>query len=176
MLLLFVIALLQINTMVLSDFTKTSTLNGWYTVNDDVMGGRSVCSFAINKQGNALFAGQISLENNGGFSSIHYRFPPLEITDYQILMLRVKGDGKRYQARIKNRAGDYYSYIAYFTTTRDWQDVRIQLTEMYPSFRGRTLDLPNFLGGEIEEFALLIGNKKEEAFSIEIDKIQFMKE
>jgi len=78
--------------------------------------------------------------------------------------------------RIKNRAGDYYSYIAYFTTTGEWHDIRIPLKDMYPSFRGRTLDMPNFEGGKIEEFALLIGNKREEAFSIEIDKIQFLEE
>ncbi|QIA09886.1 CIA30 family protein [Draconibacterium halophilum] len=164
------------NTMVLYDFTKTATLDGWYTVNDDVMGGRSTCSFELNQQGNALFTGQVSLENNGGFSSVHYRFPSVEITGYQFLALRVKGDGKRYQVRIKDRAGDNYSYIAYFTTTGEWQDIKVPLKEMYPSFRGRKLDLPNFAEGEIEEFALLIGNKKEEAFSIEIDTIQFLEE
>ncbi|WP_319500331.1 CIA30 family protein [uncultured Draconibacterium sp.] len=176
MLLLIVIAFLQMNTMVLYDFTTTTALDGWYRVNDDVMGGRSTCSFKINEEGNALFTGQISLENNGGFSSVHYRFSPLETTGYQFLMLRVKGDGKRYQVRIKNRAGDYYSYIAYFTTTGEWQDIRIPLKDMYPSFRGRTLDMPNFEGGKIEEFALLIGNKKEEAFRLTIDKIELLKE
>ena len=176
MLIFIVITLLQINTMVLYDFNKTSTLDGWYTVNDDVMGGRSTCSFGITEQGHALFTGQVSLENNGGFSSVHYRFSPVEITGYQFLALRVKGDGKRYQVRIKDRAGNYYSYIAYFTSSGEWQNIRIPLKEMYPSFRGRTLEMPNFNESKIEEFALLIGNKEEEAFSIEIDKIELLEE
>lgn len=164
------------NTKVLYDFTKTVTLDGWYTVNDDVMGGRSTCTFKLNEQGNAVFNGQISLENNGGFSSVHYRFPAVETTGYEFLLLRVKGDGKRYQVRIKNRADDYYSYISYFPTSGDWQNIKVPLSDMYPSFRGRTLDLPDFSGSEIEEFALLIGNKKEEAFRITIDKIELLKE
>lgn len=176
MLVFIVIAYLQMNTLVLYDFSKTATLDGWYTVNDDVMGGRSTCSFKLNEQGNAVFQGQVSLENNGGFSSVHYRFPAVETTGYNFLLLRVKGDGKRYQVRLKNRAEDYYSYIAYFTTSDDWQDIKVSLCDMYPSFRGRTLDLPNFTGGKIQEFALLVGNKKEETFSIEIDKIRLLKE
>ncbi|WP_303925793.1 CIA30 family protein [Draconibacterium sediminis] len=176
MLVFILIAFLQMNTMVLYDFTKTATLDGWYTVNDDVMGGRSTCSFEINPEGNAVFQGQVSLENNGGFSSVHYRFPAVETTGYNFLSLRVKGDGKRYQVRIKNRADDYYSYIAYFSTNGDWQDIKVPLSDMYPSFRGRTLDLPNFAGGKIEEFALLIGNKKEEAFRLTIDKIELLQE
>ncbi|HYQ57366.1 MAG TPA: CIA30 family protein [Draconibacterium sp.] len=176
MLVLIVIAFLQMNTIVLYDFKKNAMLDGWYTVNDGVMGGRSISTFKLNEQGHALFSGLVSLENNGGFSSVHYRFPAVETTGYQFLVLRVKGDGKRYQVRIKDRAGDNYSYIAYFSTNGDWQDIKVPLHDMYPSFRGRTLDLPNFKGGKIQEFALLIGNKKEEAFSIEIDKIQLLEE
>lgn len=175
MLFLILIAFLQMNTKVLYDFTKTDSLDGWYTVNDDVMGGRSTSTIELTPQGNAIFKGQISLQNNGGFSSVHYRFPAINTTGYKFLMLRIKGDGKRYQVRIKNRAGDTYSYIAYFSTNGEWQNIRVNLKDMYPSFRGRTLDLPNFdEGGEIIEFALLIGNKKEETFNIEIHKIELL--
>jgi NADH dehydrogenase [ubiquinone] 1 alpha subcomplex assembly factor 1 len=174
--LIIIIAFLQMNTQVIYDFTKADKLNGWFIVNDDVMGGRSTCSFAIDENGNAVFKGQVSLENYGGFSSVHYRFDPVSTDGYRFIMLRVKGDGKRYQVRIKNRASDYYSYIAYFETTGEWQNVKVNLNKMYPSFRGRKLDMPDFEGGKIEELTLLIGNKKEEDFRIEIDKIQLLKE
>jgi NADH dehydrogenase [ubiquinone] 1 alpha subcomplex assembly factor 1 len=176
MLLLIILAFLQMNTKVLYDFSQTSTTDGWYIVNDGVMGGRSNSTLTLNKQGNAIFQGSISLENNGGFASVRYRFPPLETKSYAYLSLRLKGDGKRYQVRIKNRASDYYSYIAYFETTGEWQNVKVNLNKMYPSFRGRKLDMPDFEGGKIEELTLLIGNKKEEDFRIEIDKIQLLKE
>jgi hypothetical protein len=43
---------------------------------------------------------------------------------------------------------------------------------MYPSFRGRKLDKPNFSEDYIEEIAFLIGNKSEEKFQLLIDKIE----
>jgi hypothetical protein len=42
---------------------------------------------------------------------------------------------------------------------------------MYPSFRGRKLDAPNFSHDNIEEIVFLIGNKKNERFELIIDKI-----
>jgi hypothetical protein len=42
---------------------------------------------------------------------------------------------------------------------------------MYPSFRGRKLNQPNFSKDSIEEI-LLIGNKKKEEFKLLIDKIE----
>jgi hypothetical protein len=43
---------------------------------------------------------------------------------------------------------------------------------MYPSFRGRKLDQPNFSDDYIEEITFLIGNKKEEDFQLLIAKIE----
>ncbi len=161
---------------VIYDFRASDKIPGWYTVNDDVMGGRSTCTFKLTDAGYAVFEGHVSLENYGGFSSVHYRFDPLNINGFRLLSLRVKGDGKRYQVRIKNRESDYYSYIAYFETTGQWQTVKIELASMYPSFRGRTLEMPNFQGGQIEELALLIGNKTEEDFRLEIDRIELLED
>jgi len=42
---------------------------------------------------------------------------------------------------------------------------------MYPAFRGRKLELPNFSESTIEEIAFLIGNKKNEDFELLIDSI-----
>jgi NADH dehydrogenase [ubiquinone] 1 alpha subcomplex assembly factor 1 len=42
---------------------------------------------------------------------------------------------------------------------------------MYPSFRGRRLDLSNFSSDSFEELTFLIGNEKKEKFELVIDKI-----
>jgi len=44
---------------------------------------------------------------------------------------------------------------------------------MYPSFRGRKLDQPNFSKDCIEEIAFLFGNKSQEKFKLIIDKIEW---
>jgi len=83
----------------------------------------------------------------------------------------LRGDGKKYQFRIKSNARDYYSYIAPFLTSGEWQEIVIPLGDMYPSFRGRRLNQPNFSNDSIEELTFLIGNKKSERFKLLIDKI-----
>ena len=42
---------------------------------------------------------------------------------------------------------------------------------MIPTYRGRSLNIPNFSANEIQEVRFLIGNKRAENFRLEIDKI-----
>jgi hypothetical protein len=88
-------------------------------------------------------------------------------------VVRLKGDGKRYQFRVKANLSDNYSFIQYFETTDDWQTVKIPLAEMKPVYRGRDVNRPNFDADHIEEIRFLIGNKKPQDFALEIDKIMF---
>jgi NADH dehydrogenase [ubiquinone] 1 alpha subcomplex assembly factor 1 len=156
---------------IIFDFTKDSDISLWRVVDDVVMGGVSEGIFRLNQDGNGLYSGKVSLDNNGGFSSLRYRFNEKDISKYSKIILKVKGDGKNYQFRVKNNFRNFYSYIKTFATSKDWQLIEIQLSEMYPAFRGRKLSLPNFSSDEIEEIAFLIGNKKDESFRLEIDKI-----
>ncbi|WP_218588591.1 CIA30 family protein [Cyclobacterium lianum] len=158
--------------LLLFDFSATEDWSGWEIQNDGVMGGISSSSLQKTAGGNALFAGSVSLENNGGFASLQYHFPSKNIVGYQTAVLRLKGDGKRYQFRIKENLSDRASYIYTFTTSGDWQTLEIPLKEMEPVFRGRKLDLPNFSADSIQELRFLIGNKKEEDFRLEIKKIE----
>ena len=43
---------------------------------------------------------------------------------------------------------------------------------MYPVFRGRGLNQPNFSGKYLQEIGFLIGNKRAEKFNLIIDKIE----
>jgi hypothetical protein len=93
------------------------------------------------------------------------------VTKNQKIILFLKGDGKKYQCRVKARRGDYYAYVLYFETSGDWEQIEIPLAKMYPTFRGRQLDMPSFDQSQIEEIAFLIGNKIGEEFSLSLDKI-----
>ena len=163
--------MLHTDMWILTDFSEKSDLTGWYVVDDGVMGGRSQGNFFLGEEEYAVFEGKVSLENNGGFSSVRHRFQPADVEKYTHVVLRVKGDGKSYQFRVKTSRYDRHSYIAYFSTTGDWETVHIPLSEMYPSFRGWKLQMPNFPGEKMEEVAILIGNKKAETFRLEIDSI-----
>nr|WP_272154387.1 CIA30 family protein [Winogradskyella sp.] len=157
--------------MTIFDFNENSSLTNWNIVDDVVMGGRSDGNFRINNDGHGEFFGKVSIENNGGFSSIRYNFKKIDSHNYSKFVLRLKGDGKNYQFRVKDNTYNRYSYISEFKTTGEWQTVEIPYNKMYASFRGYRLDIPNFKGDQMQEIAFLISNKKQEEFRLFIDSI-----
>lgn len=159
-------------SFVLFDFSKECNIQKWSVVNDGVMGGLSKGKFSVNDEGYGYFEGNVSLENNGGFSSVRYNFETKSVSGFKKITLRLKGDGKQYQIRVKTRISDYYSYIAYIKTNGEWQTLEIMFSDMIPSFRGNKLELPNYSGEYMEQFAILIGNKKNEDFELYLDKIE----
>ena len=53
--------------MMIFDFDKNSKTRDWQIVDDVVMGGVSKSNITINKGGNGVFSGHVSLDNNGDF-------------------------------------------------------------------------------------------------------------
>ncbi|WP_367390636.1 CIA30 family protein [Lewinella sp. LCG006] len=164
--------LLMATAPLLFDFTIDTDLAAWRVVDDVVMGGRSDGHFKINEAGNGLFYGEVSLENNGGFSSVRHRFSAIPVGDYSHCVIRLKGDGRRYQLRFKSSLNDAHSYIYYFTTSGEWEEITVPLAEMYPTFRGRKLRMPNYPGEQLAEVAFLIGNKEAQTFRLELDYLR----
>lgn len=173
---LFVLLLfyLNMNAQVLFDSQSNANPSNWYIVDDVVMGGRSKGQFEITEEGHTKFYGKVSLENNGGFSSIRYGIPKTQVKPEQSIKVLLKGDGNRYQFRVKNQRNQYYGYIATFETNGNWQTCEFQLKNLYPTFRGRRLDLPNFSHNSLEEITFLIGNKKSQEFELVISKIDLL--
>jgi hypothetical protein len=153
------------------NFDNQSDLQNWRIVDDVVMGGRSNGQMEITEEGFGRFYGNISLENNGGFSSVRYTLDPKSAKGFSKFVLKVKGDGKTYQFRVKRERNQRHSHIYEFQTSGSWETVEIPFEKMYASFRGYRLNMPNFNGDQIEEIAFLIGNKKEESFELLIDTI-----
>ena len=82
--------------------------------------------------------------------------------DFKYIRITLKGDNKNYQFRLKSSKSDYYSYIKEFKTSDIWETIDIKIADLYPSFRGRKLDMPNFGEPSFEEIAFLIANKKDD--------------
>ena len=160
------------NMDLLFNFSQNSNMNNWQVVNDDVMGGISTASFELNNEGDAEFKGTVSTANNGGFASVRYRFKAKDIAGKKSITIRLRGDSKPYQFRVKSKSSDYYSYITTFSTSGDWETIHINLKDLYPSFRGNKLNKEKFNNSSLEEISFLIANKKNEAFKLIIDKIE----
>jgi len=159
------------NHSVIFNFSKDTSIEKWQVVNDGVMGGLSKSSMSLTEEGHGKFKGQISLANNGGFASVRL-LTGIQIQPHQNqIVLKVKGDGKPYQFRLKGSKSQRESYVQEFETNGAWQSITLELSKFAPQFRGRKLDYPNFNFSTIEEVRFLIANKKEEEFTLLIDSI-----
>lgn len=159
------------------DFKNTDEIKNWQIVNDGVMGGLSE-SEIVFRNNLIIFKGIVSLENNGGFASIRTLPRSYELDGYNGILLRVKGDGKKYQFRIRtNDRFDGISYRYKFETQPNtWTIVSVPFHECVPVFRGRILENLKALQPEkIQQIGFLISNKKAEKFQLEIDWIRSYK-
>jgi len=146
----------------------------WRAVNDNVMGGFSKGEGTL-QDGTLLFEGDLSLKNNGGFASVR---TPTQRSQYNFtgtdgITLRVKGDGRTYQLRLASDArhrGSLVSYQCKFETEADkWTEVKVPFDEMKPSWRGRMLNGHVLDVSQVSQLGLLIGDKREGPFRLEVD-------
>lgn len=156
---------------IIFQFESDCSTNGWQIVDDRVMGGRSQGNLSVNSEGFGVFKGYVTTENNGGFSSLRYNFDGIQTRGFKSVVLKLRGDGKSYQFRLKGSEYQRHSYIYTFKTTGAEQEIIIPLKDFYPSFRGSVLDMPNFDANQIEQIAFLIANKTNERFKLEIESI-----
>jgi NADH dehydrogenase [ubiquinone] 1 alpha subcomplex assembly factor 1 len=153
-------------------FNAQAQLNEWRIVNDGVMGGISESAIALNDDGTGKFSGLVSLANNGGFASVQLNKRVRLDDDNKFIVLRVKGDGKTYEFRLKSAIPQTESYVHRFSTRGEWQVITMAINEFCPQFRGRKLNSPNFNFNTIAQMGFLIANKQEEDFELLIDSIK----
>lgn len=147
---------------VIFDFVEPSAelKNLWGAVDDVVMGGVSQSGIQL-VDNTALFAGNVSTANSGGFASVRTRNfdTPLDLSDYEGIALRVKGDGKRYKFFIRTETqwdGIAYSY-SFDTIANTWIDVRIPFDDLIPVFRAKTLQNSDRINtNQIRSFQLML--------------------
>lgn len=160
--------------MVLFDFGTEGHAAEWAAINDVVMGGVSTGQLRQTSQGTAVFAGRLSLENNGGFASVRSRARQRDLSAYRGIALRVRGDGGRYKVNIKTDSRfDGLQYRHAFETTADeWQTVYLPFREFVPSFRGRIVpDAPPMDLSRITSLGLMISDKQAGPFRLEVQSI-----
>ncbi|MGB6220592.1 MAG: CIA30 family protein [Haloferula sp.] len=163
------------NSVAEFDRKEASQLD-WQVVDDGVMGGLSKGKLEISKSGILRFSGTLSLENNGGFSSIRTGDLELDLSDAKGLIARVKGDGRSYQMRLGTDArfrGMEVSFTNEFRTKKGkWTEVKIPFDQFEGSFRGMKLKNEKFDPAKIQRLGLLLGDKKTGPFELEVDWIR----
>ena len=160
---------------ILFDFAGGKAGTRWVAVNDNVMGGVSKGGPQFPGNGTLVFAGSLSLENRGGFSSIRTDRKRLDLSGYHGLAVRIRGDGRTYWLTISTNvripAGSYRVLVP--TKAGQWQTVRAPFSSFKATSFGR--ELPVFLPlnpAKVGSIGFLIADKKAGPFRMEVDWIK----
>lgn len=180
--------LLKAGEKLLFDFTNPSEelKNTWGAVDDVVMGGVSESNIQL-VENTALFAGNVSTANSGGFASVRTKnfAPPFNLSGYEGVELRVRGDGKRYKIFLRTEAkwdGIGYSY-SFDTVANTWINVRAPFADLIPVFRAKTVkDCPPIDPSQICSFQLMLSKFEHDgalnpnfapgAFALQVESIK----
>lgn len=158
----------------LFDFTGENPDVEWRANNDGVMGGLSKGGAAII-EGGMLFSGDLSLENNGGFSSIYFRVN-FDLSYFSGIRLKVLGDGRSYQLRLESDAMFSQRWPVSFshefkTIEGEWVEDFLPFNELSQTWRGRRLSGYLFNPQDIRRIGVMLADKKPGQFSLKIASI-----
>ncbi|MFH1700557.1 MAG: CIA30 family protein [Candidatus Zixiibacteriota bacterium] len=165
-------------TRSICSFDNAEEIGQWVSVNDNVMGGLSEGVASLTHDSCLQFSGTVSLENNGGFASIRTLPKEFNLCEFNGLRIRVKGDGRAYQFRI--RTDGKYDGIAFkhdfSTDPSDWIEIDLPFASFLPTFRGRILrDVKPLVAAEIRQIGFFVADKVAGPFSLIVDEITAFK-
>lgn len=146
----------------------------WEIVNDTVMGGVSESAITRTERGTWLFTGDVSLANNGGFASVQAHIDAIDLSAFSGLRLRVRGDGNRYGLNLRSPGMVRVSYRKKFATVAGhWTEIDVPFAQLEPvSFGNRVSDAPPLDFADIQMVGVIITDKQEGNFALEIGWIR----
>ncbi len=155
-------------------FDRPEAVSPWSAIDDRVMGGVSRSTLRFDPAGHAVFGGQVSPDNNGGFASVRASVSPPSARDIEAIELVVRGDGRRYKLNLRiDRGFDGVNYqVAFAPPAGLWTRQALALADFLPTWRGRTVpDAPALRGATIEQVGLMIADRQFGGFELAIQGI-----
>ena len=151
------------------DFRTTQAVQFGRIVNDGVMGGVSQSSLRPDPEG-LFFEGNVSLANNGGFASM--RFPARFSRATHSLELVARGQSNRYKFTLRTeKKASQVLYESDFLAEASWQTYRFVEEEFESTYRGRFVQAPALSFSDVSEFGILIADKQEGDFRLQIQTL-----
>lgn len=158
------------------DFGTKSAKQNWLVVNDGVMGGLSSSEYYL-KENSMVFKGSISLRNNGGFSSLRGPENNKDLSKFNNIEIKYRSKGQDFGIRLLEYDAYYLPYFkhVFACTLWEWQTVKISLKDFnqykLSNITGKTMTNDNL--SKIDRIGIIVSNKIEGPFEIEIDYIEF---
>lgn len=150
------------------------TADRWVPIHDNVMGGVSEGGASLNVDSCLVFSGLLSLDNNGGFASVRTIIADAQLGGFNGLRIRVKGDGRSYELRLRVNDGDDETAFKhdFATVNNEWIDLDLPFSSFVPTYRGRVLrDVGQLEAGEITKLGFLLSDKLAGPFRLVVSEI-----
>ena len=149
----------------------------WNIINDDVMGGLSKSAIDLTEN-SVVFSGVTSLKNNGGFASIRSPRKQKDLSKYEKIRIRFRSNTNREYAMRLGLYDVYYkpNYKYFFKPKSDeWQTIEFNLSEFKEYTLGRLTanSIEWAFLDKVLRIGIIVADKKEGPFQIEIDYIEF---
>ncbi|MEQ9096051.1 MAG: CIA30 family protein [Phycisphaerales bacterium] len=151
-------------------------VDGWRTVVDGVMGGLSTGRVSSPQSGVMRFSGDLSLENNGGFSQVRTAVDGADFEGAQGIEVEVRGDGRTYKfdvrlSNVRMMAGAYQQDFK--TTEGTWETVRLPFEGFRLYSFGRLVSgAPEIIPTNIESIGVSLSDKQPGPFQLDVRSIR----
>ena len=158
-------------------YSAVSSPLDWWVINDTVMGGRSQSRWVAKTGEMGVFEGLLSLENNGGFTSVRSSTVAFGAA-HDIVRLRVRGDGRTYRFVLRTDAtGGGVSYQHSFQTKAgQWTDIDLSLKDFHARWRGRNvMGAPPLRADDVRSVGFLLADKTPGPFQLQVSEIRSLK-
>lgn len=158
------------------DFGEDKQGENWRVINDAVMGGLSLGQRSIAND-SLIFSGDISLQNNGGFSSLKSPFSRMDLSRFQTIEIRYRHQGHPVAFTLEWHPRFYKTYhkMSLPSTNKLWETIRIPLKNI-PQYRltgptGRLMSKKDLK--RVIRLGFIASEKEESEFEFEIDYVKF---
>ena len=140
----------------------------WRVINDGVMGGRSRSSFSLDQRG-LHFRGTLSTAFGGGFASIRGELPQA-LEPFEGLRLECRGDGRRYQLRLRESDdSNAVAWRAFFDTGGGVETITLAPGDFVPVIRGRAVEArPGLSERRLRHLGFMLSSKQEGDFELTV--------
>jgi len=155
-------------------FETAAATAAWRAIDDRVMGGVSRSRLRFDPAGHAVFEGEVSLDQGGGFASVRAPVAATGAATASAVVVEALGDGRKYKLSLF--LDDAFDAPAYQATLAPpaggWQVLALPLAGFVPRFRGRAVAGAAALEpAHIRQAGLLIADRQAGPFALQLRAI-----
>ena len=159
--------------LILAEFDSEVSVNDWYVQNDTVMGGVSSSELSWN-DGDVVFSGNLSTDNNGGFTSMRGPvLPYIPSSGLTAISVVAQGDGRTYLMQIRTESD---SYIQRFTPGETMSGTTLKLSDFVATdWRLSPIpDRPPLVSEAVRQVAVYLVDKQVGEFVLRLRSISMV--